>query len=145
MVLFSISVQKSHCVQHQNRLSYNFKRADFNHFRDLLDGFLWSHIFANDIWNGFKSLLFEAADQCIPKVTVNSRKSLNWLSYETIGLVRKKRRLYKLAKRTGDESDFHKYRKLSNLVRARTRQDHHIQLNRLQRIYRAINDCFGDG
>ena len=47
----------------------------------------------------FKDILFSVADQCIPKVVLHRRKQTNWLSDETLKLIRKKKQLYKRVKR----------------------------------------------
>ena len=49
---------------------------------------------------------------------------MHWLSDETLQLVRKKRRAYKLAKCTGKPHHLKLYRTISNKVRNLTRKDH---------------------
>ena len=55
---------------------------------------------------------------------------MHWLSDETLQLVHKKRRAYKLAKRTGNPHHLKLYRAISNKVRNLTRKDHvdHLEL-----------------
>ena len=48
----------------------------------------------DESWEGFKHLLFTAADECIPKVRLQQKKRRNWLTDETLGLTRKKKRGY---------------------------------------------------
>ena len=52
------------------------------------------------------------------------------MSDETLQVVRKKRRAYKLAKRTGNPHHLKLYRAISNKVRNLTRRDHvdHLEL-----------------
>ncbi len=71
-----------------------------------------------------------AADQCIPKVTLKPKKRMSWLSDETLLHIKKKRRAYKLAKRTQKSHHFSKYRAISDKVRNMTRRDHldHLQV-----------------
>ena len=80
----------------QNRPVYNFRKADFDRFRDLLSKVLWNSCFltdnVDDVWISFKDLLFTAADQCIPKVLLSRRKRVHWLSADTVRMIRKKRR-----------------------------------------------------
>ena len=58
-----------------------------------------------DSWQGFKDLLFAAADECIPKLTLWKRGKKTWLGDETLRLIRQKRCAYKVMKRTGRDSD----------------------------------------
>ncbi len=115
-------------VVRQNRFVYNFKRGDFDRFRDLLSEIPWNCCFlsdnVDDSWNRFKDLLLTAADQSIPKVRLSRRKRVHWLSAETLQLIRKKRRQYKQAKRSGKQEDLARYKKTSNTVRRLTRKDH---------------------
>ena len=85
----------------------------------------------NDDWVCFKDILFGAADMAIPKVNLNTKKRLDWLQSTTLQLIRKKRRAYKLAKRTKRDVDFHHYRLISNQVRHLTRQDHRQHLDEI--------------
>ena len=54
---------------------------------------------------------------------------MHWLSEETLQLIRKKRRVYKLAKRSNRPQHIQQYRDISIRVRHLTRQDHrqHLQ------------------
>ncbi len=83
-----------------------------------------------DCWIHFKDVLLLAADQCIPKVTLKPKKRMSWLSDETLLQIKKKRRTYKLAKRTQKSHHFSKYRAISDKVRNMTRRDHldHLQV-----------------
>ena len=71
----------------ERRIVYDFKRADFEMFRDRLSDIPWtSYLWGDSIedsWQRFKDLLFAAADECIPKVTLRKRKKKTWLSDKT--------------------------------------------------------------
>ena len=50
------------------RKVYNFKKADFNQFRDLLAAIPWNCCFGGSVdedWLKFRDLLLSVADQCI--------------------------------------------------------------------------------
>ena len=54
------------------RRLYNFKKADFNEFVNVLDSTPWDHVDYGDVnkaWCMWKDLFLSAADQVIPKVT----------------------------------------------------------------------------
>ena len=117
------------------RKVYNFKKANFDHFRDLLAMIPWDCCLSGnsieDLWSSFKDLLFSAADQCIPKVTLRPRKSKHWLSKTTLYMIRKKKRAFKLAKRTKKDNDLGRYKVISNKVRDLTRRDHRKHLEEI--------------
>ena len=60
-----------------------------------------------------------------------TRKRVHWLSKETIQLIRKKKRLYKKAKRSDTQGDLLRYRRISNMVCRLTRWDHHDHLEEI--------------
>jgi len=93
----------------ERRIVYDFKRADFEMFRDRLSDIPWtSYLWGDSIedsWQRFKDLLFAAADECIPKVTLRKRKKKTWLSDETLRMIRRKRRANRVMKRSGRSGD----------------------------------------
>ena len=56
---------------------------------------------------------------------------MNWLSEETLHMIRKKRCAFKLAKRSQKDKDFRKCRDISNIVRDLTRKDHKEHLEEI--------------
>ena len=84
----------------------------------------------------WKDLFFCAADSAIPKVQWKKSKVKHWFSYETIHLIKLKRRLYKHMVKS-PTSDFikSKYKQISNLVRSRTRQDTEAHVSNLSKQY----------
>ena len=128
-IQFDVNTVRLHISRHK-RYSYSFKKADFTLFRTILSNIPWDCCFLNnnveESWIKFKDILFSVADQCIPKIVLHRRKRTNWLSDETLKLIRKKKRLYKRVKCSGEERDFRRYRSVSNIVRGLTRKDHYI-------------------
>ena len=112
---------------------YNFKRGNFDLFREAHNMVPWNRCLLNNTidenWRNFKVVLFHIADQCIPRTLLKSKKRMYWLSDYAKKMVRQKRRAYLHAKRTGKPNHFKKYRNISNVVRNLSRQDHtqHIQ------------------
>jgi len=130
----------------ERRIVYDFKRADFEMFRDRLSAIPWtSYIWGvsiEDSWQRFKDLLFAAADECIPKVTLRKRKKKTWLSDETLRMVRRKRRAHRVMKRSGRSGDLRRYRILSNAVRDLTRNDHRLYLEEITKDYHTSQKPF---
>ena len=118
-----------------SRYLFNFKRADFNQFRETLSTVPWDCCFLEcsieRAWTNFKDLLFAAADQCIPKFRLKQKKSKSWLSDETLSLIKKKRRSYRMAKRSRNPKYLSNYKSLCNTVRNLTRRDRNIHLEQM--------------
>ena len=102
-VQFGVNLTRKPLSRHKRRM-YNFRKADFEAYRELLSKVPWTCCFLTDsiedCWRCFKDVILSVADQCIPKITLKPRKRKFWLSDETLLQIRRKRRAYKLAKRT---------------------------------------------
>jgi len=94
----------------ERRIVYDLKRADFEMFHDCLSAIPWTSylwgVSIEDSWQRFKDLLFAAADECIPKVTLRKRKKKTWLSDETLRMIRQRRRAHRVMKRSGRSITF---------------------------------------
>ena len=92
-VLFTTNFHKPRPLG-QKQWTYNFKRADFSRYRELLSKVPWDCCFLrdsiNDCWIKFRNVLLSVADQCIPKTTLCPKKRMHWLSGETLRMVLKK-------------------------------------------------------
>lgn len=102
------------------KLLYCYGKADWNHLRSLLSHIPWHcAFFDNDMnqnWACWKDLLFTAVDECIPKRNGKKRSNAPWITKELIVLCKKKKSLYKRARRCNKTAFWEKYRKLNNLV-----------------------------
>ena len=125
-VHFNITLKCQRLHKPPRRL-YNFKKADFNNFRDILSTIPWDSCFLEDSveqsWIKFKDILMTAADQCIPTFTLKHNKTKGYISDEVLSLIKKKRRSYRMAKRSGNQKYQSRYRSLCNTVRRLTRRD----------------------
>ena len=112
---------------------FNFKKADFGSFRDVLSSIPWDCCFLDgdveEAWTKFKDLFFIAADQCIPSFTLKRKITKSWLSDEVLTLIRRKRRAYRIAKRSGNSNHQRRYKSLCNKVRNLTRRDHYLHVD----------------
>ena len=128
---FMLTITKTPTTS-QKRYSYNFKKANFDVFRNLLSMFTWNDCFLNnnveDAWATFKRL---ATDKCIPKVMLSKKKQLNWLSEKSLKMIKKKRRAYKLCRSSKNDKDVTKYKRISNKVCRLTREDHCAHLDEI--------------
>ena len=81
-------------------------------------------------------MFFGAADAAIPKVHWRRSRMKHWFSYETIHLIRLKRRLYnQMIKSPNSDVIRFRYRCISNLVRSKTRKDTEDYILTLSKSY----------
>ena len=67
-----------------------------------------------DAW---KILFFQAVERNIPSKQLKPQRNIPWLNAEVRKLIRKKGRLWKQAKSSGDVARWVKYKRLSNSVK----------------------------
>ena len=123
------------------RILYNYKKADMSVFLETLSHVPW-HLIENatdieESWQLFKDLLFSVVDMTIPSLRWKKRKLKHCFSYETIHLIRQKRRLYLRIKSFSSPptSLMRKYRSLSDIVRGMTRRDTKTYTERIYRDF----------
>ena len=117
------------------RLVYKFKKADFDAYQNLLSKVPWDCIHmdesVDDNWTKLKNVIIATANDCIPHTTLKLKRTKNWLSDKTLSAIKKKRRLYRRAKRSGKPNDLNRYRAFSNTVHKLTRRDHHSHVDHI--------------
>ena len=100
---------------------YSFRKADWEHLRNLLNYTPWHCAFLEDnidlVWSAWSDLLLSAVDECIPKHQVKRSTNAPWINCNLIKLCRKKKLLYKRAKKSRKESDWVNYRKFNNQLK----------------------------
>ena len=148
-ISFVVDTAKPRVHIHKRQL-YNFKRGNFDQYRELLDVIPWDCCFLTDkveeAWTNVKDMIFLIADKCIPKTTMCSRKKMSWLLESTLKLIRVKHRMYKVAKRTMTKKDWNKYKSVRNKLRDCTRRDHQSHLQDIcDNICIQTREAFGGG
>ena len=103
-------------------MTYSYSKADWVYLRELLHHIPWHCAFLEDdidiIWSAWSDLLFTAIDECIPKRQIKSRKNAPWITIELIKLCKKKKKkLYKKAKKSGLQNDWKEYRTMNNFLK----------------------------
>ena len=68
-------------------------------------------------WQAWLDLFFAAVDQCIPKRRHNNKFNPPWISKELLKLCRKKKLLFRKAKRVNTDLLWMRYRTLNNSVK----------------------------
>ena len=85
----------------------------------------------DDVWDAWKILFFQAVERNIPSKQLKPQRNAPWLNAELRKLVRKRRRLWKQAKSSGDHAKWVKYKRLSNSVKDQLNKAYWNYLNDL--------------
>ena len=104
-----------------SRTVYNYRKADWVQIREDMasfrDQYLQSNPSSNSVeenWNEFKNALFKSMDNHIPKKTIKGKVDVPWMTNKVKRLIKKKKRLYKKARKLKDSNStkaFHDFRK----------------------------------
>ena len=123
-VCFEVTSRPTPAPQPKARQIFNYRKADFDLFHRLLQSTPWNCCLlendVNEAWIKFKDTFFIVVDQCIPKLTLGKKKKRNcWLSDDTLHLIRKKKRAYRLARKCPSAKHTQCYKSLCNQVTRR--------------------------
>ena len=110
---------------YQQRISvkgnYTFNKADWNHLRSLFSYSPWYFTLEqqdiNANWEAWKDLYFAAVNESIPKYRHKRKNIAPWIMKDIIKLCRKKKHLYKKAKKTNSKDYCVAYRILNNTLK----------------------------
>ena len=69
------------------------------------------------VWDAWKLSFFQAVERNIPSKQLKPQRNALWLKADLRKLIRRKRRLWKQAKSSGDPAKWVKYKRLSNCVK----------------------------
>ena len=113
--------RKSFPERKSQKLNYSFKKADWDHLRILLHYTPWHCAFIDTdtdrLWAAWSDLFLFAVDECIPRRTAKRNSNAPWISRYLIKLCRRKKVLYKRAKKTRALTHCDKYSKFNNYVK----------------------------
>ena len=102
----------------RKRKIFNFNKADWPSLQNFCENLSSSLILRSkdystlQLWDLFKSTLELGISQFVPSKFVKNRHSLPWINKNLIKLVKKKTKLFKLAKESGNWSDYKSHQKL---------------------------------
>ena len=103
------------------RFVYNYRAADWLGLREDFCNLQWDCSYlmetVDDVWDAWKILFFQAVERNVPSKQLKPQRNAPWLNAELLKLIRKKRRLWKQAKSSGDPAKWVKYKRLSNSVK----------------------------
>ena len=106
------------------RTVYVYKKGDMNGLRDEMesfkDQFLQSQPMERSVetnWTMFKDKTFEAMDKFIPQKKLSSWQDVPWMNATTKRLIRKKKRVWKKAKKHNNEQTWQEFRDMRKKVK----------------------------
>ena len=102
-----------------NREMYNYKRGNFDLLYTMLNNSLLLDVLTDacdidTMWNSWYEGLFNAVDQCIPKISIKCFRDPPWFDGEMRHVTNKKRTAWKRAKRSNTPAAWVKFRSLRN-------------------------------
>jgi hypothetical protein len=103
------------------RTIYNYNKLDINKFCTLLSDVNWDNLVENgaidDVVNNFTDLVMDLAKQCMPVKTVLIRpKDAQWINDEVRLLIKERKQIHCVAKRTNLKDDWDRFRRVRNYV-----------------------------
>ena len=104
----------------------DWKHADFDKLKSILSSVDWQNelnvLNTDDSWSRFKNTLEEAQQECVPVKRRRIRNKPIWMSPNIIRVVRKKRRLWKVYKKSSDYQSYLVYKKVEKIVKDTVRK-----------------------
>ena len=145
-VKFVIDVELCSKANTPPRYLYDYSKIDQDHFVSIFSRIPWNLIdYGGDIelsWTMWKDLYLSTIDQTVPKLKWHCRKVKHWFSHDTISLIHKKHKLYKVMKLSASPNAIAKYRYISNLVHTKTRTDAKNKASTLSNCFRTAAKKF---
>ncbi|XP_060561750.1 uncharacterized protein LOC132721460 [Ruditapes philippinarum] len=135
--LFVTSKLRAVTNKKQDRTVYNYKKADWQKLKDLTNEFKSDYLakYQNNSvdtnWVNFKDTLFRNMDKCIPTKKLKNKQDIPWLHKDTKRMLRKKKRLYKRARKTKSSEDYEEFKLFRVKARNKLHSDYHKYLNNL--------------
>ena len=101
-------------------------KADMNKLREELGSVNWEEelggLNTDQSWDRFKEMLGRAQDSAVPKKRRRISNRPVWMKMNTLRVIRKKRRLWKVYKETKDHAEYMAYKKVEKEVKDSVRK-----------------------
>lgn len=120
-LIFMLLLRKLFFERKLQKLSYLFKKVDWNYFRNFLYYILWYCVFMDIdidcIWVVWFDMFLFVVNECILRWIVKRILNVLWISGDLIKLCRRKKVFYKRVKKICVFFDWNKYCKFNNYVK----------------------------
>jgi hypothetical protein len=98
---------------------WRYNQADFGLAAEMINTTDWDSLLSDKVdisWNNWQSKFMEIMHNCIPQVSVKTKKSYPWINKQIIQTIAKRNACYRLLKNTECHATLHKYKTLRNKV-----------------------------
>ena len=116
----------------KGRLVWRYNYADWCLASNIIENTNWDLLFSEDnielSWTSWKQRFMLIMKECIPNTTLRSRRNLPWLNKQLIQAMKRRNKLFKQAKISGD---FSKYKVARNKTLQQLRSAKHAYLAQL--------------
>lgn len=132
------------CANHsKGRTVWCYNHADWVRASTLIELFDWNSILSEEVdesWSNWSKQFLSIMVECIPKRTLPKRKNLPWLTKKLINSIKKRNRLYKQGKLSGNLSKYRLKRNkvTSELLLARRNFFQKLNPRRPKKFWRAM-------
>ena len=118
------------------RTVYLYKRANWDKIKNDLNQFQQAFMVSspyvntvNDNWEALKSAIKDTVRTNIPSKSLRGKTNLPWINKKLKRAIRKKKRLYKKAKRTNDNEDWKRFKSFRKQVKIKlgTAHDNYVK------------------
>ena len=132
-VLFFNMLLRYSLPPRQCKRIYNYKNVDFSVLRNNLNNVVLSPDCHNvdELWSSFSDQVNDVLQSCVPMVTVKPSRDPPWFDAEARHLIKKKRTLYRRAKRKDTQHLWRRYKDFTNHVKFVLRNKHKDFINSL--------------
>ena len=126
-----ISKKKPRSVYLYNKANWDQMRKDLEDGQFSFFSKLPSEDTVEENWRHLHSMMIETIKNNVPEKKVSTRYNLPYLTRKTIRQIRRKKRTYHKAKRTGDQRDWDKFHQQRRECQRATKRDYWQYINRL--------------
>ena len=96
----AVNIKSEHHFVQTSRTTFNFQRADWEHMIMLLSLISWNNLAhfptVNDALSHFYDIIYAVIIDCVPMVTINTKKFPFWYDRELITMVKEKEKYRKM-------------------------------------------------
>ena len=136
--LFVSSKLQADINKKPGQIVYDYRKADWKKLKDLTNEFKNDYLSSNYLnntvnenWTNFKDTLFLNMNKSIPTRKLKNKQDIPWLHKDTKRMLRKKKRLYKRARKSNNSDHYNDFKNFRIKARNKLHSDYHNYLNNL--------------
>ena len=136
LVITKISLKPQHQIKKKRQI-HLYKKADWieikKHLKNTCQEFQnkAGERSSSECWCILRDSILESIQKFVPQKTISGRHRQPWITRELKCQINRKKRIYKKAKKTGDDADWQKFRDLRKKSQKDIKKSHAAYLNTL--------------